>query len=175
MARQKGPQDGAAAAGPTVSLPPARSLRERFGALRNLPPFVAMVWRTSRWLTAASLLLRLLRALVPVATLYIGKLIIDEVVLLVQRPGNPDSLGAWLDSSLADRLLLLLLAEFGLAVLADLLGRVVALVDSLLSERVTTASSVRLMEHAATLDLRTSRTPASRTSWSARGARPAAA
>ncbi len=153
MARQKGPQDGAAAAGPTVSLPPARSLRERFGALRNLPPFVAMVWRTSRWLTAASLLLRLLRALVPVATLYIGKLIIDEVVALVQRPGNPDSLDAWLDSGLADRLLLLLLAEFGLAVLADLLGRVVALVDSLLSERVTTASSVRLMEHAATLDL----------------------
>ena len=37
--------------------------------------------------------------------------------------------------------------------LADVLGRVVSLVDSLLSERVTNASSVRLMEHAATLDL----------------------
>ena len=34
-----------------------------------------------------------------------------------------------------------------------MLGRVVALVDSLLSERVTNASSVRLMQHAATLDL----------------------
>ena len=37
--------------------------------------------------------------------------------------------------------------------MADVLGRVVSLVDSLLSERVTNASSVRLMEHAATLDL----------------------
>ena len=37
--------------------------------------------------------------------------------------------------------------------LSDVLGRVVSLVDSLLSERVTNASSVRLMEHAATLDL----------------------
>ena len=37
--------------------------------------------------------------------------------------------------------------------LSDVLGRVVSLVDGLLSERVTNASSVRLMEHAATLDL----------------------
>ena len=37
--------------------------------------------------------------------------------------------------------------------LADVLGRVVSLIDSLLAERVTNASSVRLMEHAATLDL----------------------
>ena len=44
-------------------------------------------------------------------------------------------------------------AEFGLAVVSDLLGRVVSLVDSLLSERFTNATSVRLMEHAATLDL----------------------
>ena len=37
--------------------------------------------------------------------------------------------------------------------LADVLGRVVSLIDSLLAERVSNASSVRLMEHAATLDL----------------------
>ena len=48
---------------------------------------------------------------------------------------------------------MLLLAEFALAILSDVLGRIVALVDSLLSERVTNASSVSLMEHAATLDL----------------------
>jgi hypothetical protein len=39
------------------------------------------------------------------------------------------------------------------AVLIDVLRRVVSLVDSLLSGRVSNASSVRLMEHAATLDL----------------------
>ena len=112
-----------------------------------------MVWRTSRLLTASSLALRLIRALIPIATLYIGKLIIDEVVGLVQRPGNPGTLGDWLESGLLTRLLLFLAAEFALAVFADVLGRVVALIDSLLSERLANDSSIRLMEHAATLDL----------------------
>jgi ATP-binding cassette subfamily B protein len=129
------------------------SLRERVGALKNLRPFAAMVWRTSPQLTAASLALRLVRALLPVITLFIGKLIIDDVVALVQVPHKPETLSQWLDSGFLNRLALLLLAEFALAVLADVLGRVVSLVDSLLSERVTNSSSIRLMEHAATLDL----------------------
>jgi ATP-binding cassette subfamily B protein len=112
-----------------------------------------MVWRTSPQLTAASLLLRLVRALLPVAALYVGKLIIDDVVLLVQAPDKPETLQRWLQSGLLNRLGLLLLAEFAMAVMTDVLGRVVSLVDSLLSERVSNASSVRLMEHAATLDL----------------------
>jgi ATP-binding cassette subfamily B protein len=130
-----------------------RSLKERVGALRHLRPFVAMVWRTSPALTAASVALRFVRALLPVATLYIGKLIIDEVVMLVQVDGRPDTLADWLASGLIDRLALLIAAEFALAVAADVLGRVVALTDGLLSERVTNASSIRLMRHAATLDL----------------------
>ena len=130
-----------------------RSFKERVGALKNLRPFIAMVWNTSPHLAAASLVLRLVRALLPVATLFIGKLIIDDVVLLVQQPGKPNTLQGWLDSGLLNWLGFLLIAEFALAVLADVLGRVVSLVDSLLSERVSNASSVRLMEHAATLDL----------------------
>jgi ATP-binding cassette subfamily B protein len=130
-----------------------KSLKERVGALKNLRPFIVMVWRTSPQLTAASLVLRLLRALLPVITLFVGKLIIDQVVLLVQTPHKPETLRQWLDSGLLDWLGLLLIAEFALAVLADTLGRIVSLVDSLLSERVTNSSSVRLMEHAATLDL----------------------
>ena len=150
---------GRAAAGtfrrpPEGTVPPgARSLRERVGALKNLRPFMAMVWRASPGLTAASLGLRLIRALLPVATLFVGKLIIDDVVVLVQTPGKPETLRAWWDSGLLNWLGLLLAAEFALAVLADILGRVVSLIDSLLSERVTNASSIRLMEHAATLDL----------------------
>ena len=97
--------------------------------------------------------LRLARALLPVATLYVGKLIIDDVVRLAQAPARPDTLQQWFASGLVNSLGLLLLTEFALAVMADVLGRVVSLIDSLLSERVTNASSVRLMEHAATLDL----------------------
>jgi ATP-binding cassette subfamily B protein len=112
-----------------------------------------MVWRASPELTAASLVLRLVRALLPVITLFVGKLIIDDVVVLVQTPHKPETLQQWLNGGLLDWLGLLLIAEFALAVLADVLGRIVSLVDSLLSERVTNSLSVRLMEHAATLDL----------------------
>jgi ATP-binding cassette subfamily B protein len=59
-----------------------------------------MVWRTSPGLTAASLVLRLLRAVMPVVTLYVGKMIIDNVVLLVQAPHEPETLRLWLDSGL---------------------------------------------------------------------------
>src|SRR5436190_2261970 len=143
--------NGNAAAEP--SAPNVGSLNARFGALRTLRPFIAMVWRTSPDLTVLSLLLRLLRALLPVVALYIGKLIIDDVVQLVRMPDRPSALREWLASGLLNGLGVLLLAEFGLALLSDILGRVVSLIDSLLSERVTNASSVSLMEHAATLDL----------------------
>jgi ATP-binding cassette subfamily B protein len=133
--------------------PPHRSLRERFGALRNVPPFLKLVWGTNRSLTAADVLLRLVRALLPVATLFVGKLIIDEVVLLVRSGGAPSSLHDWLANGRLTHLGWLLAIEFGLAVLSDVLGRVVSLVDSLLSEQFTNATSVRLMEHAASLDL----------------------
>lgn len=147
---------GRALAGPAPGGPdhPAgRSWRERFGALGNVWPFVAMVWRTSPSLTAWNLSLRVVRALLPVATLYVGKLIIDEVVALSSSGRVPAELGDWLASGLFERLLTLLLLEFGLAVVADILGRVVSLLDSLLSQRFSDATSTRLMEHAATLDL----------------------
>jgi ATP-binding cassette subfamily B protein len=135
------------------SIPNPRTFMERFGALRTLGPFLAMVWQTSPRLTATLLVLRLARALLPVAALYIGKLIIDDVVGLVQMPQRPSSLQDWLASGALNVLALLILAEFALAILSDVLGRTVSLADTLLAEQVTNGSSVRLMEHAATLDL----------------------
>jgi ATP-binding cassette, subfamily B, bacterial len=91
--------------------------------------------------------------LLPVATLYVGKLIIDEVVLLAQAPPAAEDLRQWIASGLLDRIGWLLALEFGLAVLSDVLGRAVSLLDSLLSERFSNETSLRLMQHAATLDL----------------------
>ncbi len=131
----------------------AKSIKERVGALKNLLPFAIMVWRTSPSMMTASLALRLMRALIPVAMLFVGKLIIDEVVHLAQGAAKPETLQQWLESGLINRLCFLLAAELALAILADILGRVVSLIDNLLSQLVSNASSVRLMEHAATLDL----------------------
>ena len=129
------------------------SLRDRFDAMRNLPPFLKQIWATSPWLTMTSMGLRLIRAVLPIITLYIGKLIIDEAVRLVGLGLGFDSLGeAWRSGQL-DHLLWLLGMEFALAILSDLLGRMVSYADALLSELFTNATSIRLMEHAATLDL----------------------
>lgn len=134
---------------------PKPSLRERFDALRNLPPFLRQIWATSRSLTIAAIGLRLVRALLPVATLYVGKLIIDEAIRLVALGGGVglETFSAAWSSGQLDRLLVLLAIEFALAIGSDLLGRVIGYSDTLLSELFTNATSVRLMEHAATLDL----------------------
>jgi len=135
------------------NVPNVGTLKERFSALRTLRPFIAMVWQASPSLMGTSLTLRFVRALVPVVALYVGKLIIDDVVRLVQMPGRPSTLDGWLATGELQWLGVLLGIEFALAVLSDVLIRVVSLVDGLLSEQVTNVSSVRLMKHAATLDL----------------------
>jgi ATP-binding cassette subfamily B protein len=104
-------------------------------------------------MTAANLGLRLVRAVLPVAMLFIGKLIIDEVVRLAGAGLAFDGVDGWLASGELQLLVVLLAAEFGLAILSDALGRAVALLDSLLGDLFTNETSVRLMAHAATLDL----------------------
>lgn len=115
--------------------------RDRLEGLRHLPPLLAMVWRTGPLLAASSLLLRLSAAFVPVTALWVGKLIIDEVVRSVST------------HAVTSRLWHLVFVEFALAIAGDLLGRAVSLCDSLLGDRFTNHVSLRLMEHAGRLDL----------------------
>lgn len=119
------------------------SWRDRFLALRNLPAFFRLVWAVSPGLFLGNAFTRLLRAAIPAATLYIGKLIIDEVVRLVNTGGATDKTFLWE----------LVAIEFGLAVLSTAFGRLVSLLDSLLGDLFANNTSIRLMEHAATLDL----------------------
>jgi ATP-binding cassette subfamily B protein len=67
--------------------------------------------------------------------------------------GAAGGLAAWRTDGRLHHLAWLLAAEFGLAVASDVLGRVTSLIDGLLAERFSISTSVRLMEHAATLDL----------------------
>ena len=121
----------------------ALSFTDRVKALQNLPLLFQLIWETSPIMTVANLLLRVMRAAIPLTTLYIGKIIIDEVVRLSQLSGEPNLTYVWM----------LVGAEFGLAVVADVLRRSVALLDSLLGDRFSIYTSVRVMEHAASLDM----------------------
>jgi ATP-binding cassette subfamily B protein len=119
---------------------PAANWRERLGSLRNIRPLVKMVWETGPSLTVATVVMRLTKALIPVAMLWVSKLIIDGVVTLISAGKGPPLWG-------------LVAAEFGLAVSSDVLGRGIALADSLLGDRFTNQVSVKLMRHASQLDL----------------------
>ena len=121
----------------------ALTLKERLSALSNLPAFLKLVWRTNPGLTLSSSVLRLIRSALPLAMLYVGKLIIDEVVNISQ--GAP--------SGASNTLWLLIGIEFGLAIATDVLNRFITLIDSLLGDLFSNFTSVQIMEHAATLDL----------------------
>jgi ATP-binding cassette subfamily B protein len=118
------------------------TIKEKLRALRSLPVFFKMVWQTSPLLTLVNALLRILRSAMPVALLYIGKLIIDQVVILSHH--HEINTG---------HLWQLVGFEFILAILTDGLSRAINLVDSLLGDLFSNHTSVKIMEHAAILDL----------------------
>ena len=121
---------------------PDITIKERFSALSNLPRFFKLVWQTSPSLTLTNALLRIIRSALPVAILYVGKLIIDQIVLLSRGTGG-DHYHLWQ----------LVTIEFLLAILSDALSRATTLVDSLLGDLFSNHTSIQIMEHAATLDL----------------------
>ena len=126
--------------------PPDPGWRVRIQALRHVPRLVRLVWRTEPRYVAGIIGLRVARALVPLAVLWIGKLIVDEVVRAV---GTAAGLGAvdW------RRLAELLVMELAIALVGEGLARVSALLESLLGDLFANQTSVELMRHAATLDL----------------------
>ena len=136
-----------------VSLRTPQSFRERVGALRHIPPFVRLVWDSSPALMLASLTMRLLRAVVPVLALYVGKLIVDAVVTEARLPHTGWSASDWIESGRLVKVGGLAALEFGLALATDFSGRLSSLVDSLLAESYSNFASIRLMEKAASLDL----------------------
>src|SRR5664280_1252686 len=93
---------------------PAQELtwRARLASLRNIRPLLRMVWETSPPLVVASTVFRLFRALLPLAMLWVSKLIIDGVVAwITRRSGN--LAGIWK----------LVALELALAIASDVLGR----------------------------------------------------
>jgi ATP-binding cassette subfamily B protein len=118
------------------------SFKDSILSLKHLPRFFRMIWQTSKSLTLTNILLRLFKAAIPLAMLYVGKLIIDEVILQSQNIDKEYGL-----------LWLWVLIEFGLALMSDLLNRSITLCDALLGDLFANNSSVLLMRKAASLDL----------------------
>jgi ATP-binding cassette subfamily B protein len=118
------------------------SWRDRFSALKRLPPLFRMVWDTNPWLCVCTLGLRAAAALIPIASLIVAKRIINDVVATIRHLPIPKN-DVWL----------MIGAAFVLAVGADVLSRMISLIDSLLGDRFTHRLDVMIMDHASSLDL----------------------
>jgi ATP-binding cassette, subfamily B, bacterial len=116
--------------------------RERMSALRNLPPVLAIVWRSGPLVVALGLVFRLLASLQPIALLYVSKLIIDSIVAILSRH-QPVPVQLWW----------LVAAEFLIAVLGNVITRIIDYLDSLLGDKYTRHVSIQVMKHAAELDV----------------------
>jgi ATP-binding cassette, subfamily B, bacterial len=122
--------------------------RERLSALRHVPPVLKIVWRSGPLVVTMGLVLRLFASLLPIALLWIAKLIIDSIVHAVASH-QPVGRGFWW----------LVAAEFGLAVFGSFLGRTIDYFDALLADKYTRHVSIEVMKHAAALDLATYEDP----------------
>lgn len=132
---------------PRLRQPQVRlGFRQQIRSLSALPKFFRMIWEVSPALTLLNGVLRLLQAAIPVAMLYAGKEIVDGIVLWTRQdqpalPGIDHPVWFWLG------------AELVLTLLNSALSRGTSVVEQLLGDLAANDSSVRIMRHAATLDL----------------------
>jgi ATP-binding cassette, subfamily B, bacterial len=122
--------------------------REWFLGLRSIPEFLRLVWETHRGYACATVALRLLRAGVPIATLWVAKLIIDTVV--AARTGQPDLSQLWF----------LVALELIIVATGEVLAKASTAVEGLFGDLCSNHISEKLIRHAATLDLRHFEDPA---------------
>src|ERR1700719_2587841 len=118
------------------------SWQERLAALRNTPPVLKIVLQSGPGVVLFGLVARLFAALLPLALLWIPKLIVDTIV-------HSRTAG----EAVPPRLWWLVAAEFSLAVLSGILARAVDYSDSLLADKYTRHVSIQVMKHSAELDL----------------------
>ena len=116
--------------------------QERLSALRNVPAVLKIVWDSGPGVVIFGLISRVFASLLPVALLAITKLIIDGIVHAVSA-----------HQAVPPRFWWLVAAEFSLAVLNSILARTIDYSDSLLADKYTRYVSIRVMDHAASLDL----------------------
>ena len=150
---QAGPLLDQVSQAPVVSTPPSQDVtprwRERVAALKNMPPVFRMVWEAAPGVIVASLTCRVLVALIPLAALYVTKVIVNDIVDYRQH-----------QTALPHNFWYLVGLEFALAgLLAGVLVRLVAYFEVVLADRYSKHISTRIMEHASKLDLTTFEDP----------------
>ena len=122
--------------------------KNQLRALKNIPHLGALLWEAGSGLLIAELCCRLVIGLLPIAGLWVGKLIIDSVVSAIRHPG-----------SVVSSLWLLLALEFAIGAVAALLGRAIEYWDGRVADQFVKHCGLLVMKHASTLDLQSFEDP----------------
>jgi len=123
--------------------PDTTRFRDRFAALANLPPALGLLARAAPMLVGTLAACRLAAAFLPFGTLLISKHIVDLVVSVTERHVPVPTNAVWT----------LLGAGFVLAAAALILGRLIDYLEARLGDEFSRAISLRVLKHAASLDL----------------------
>jgi len=122
---------------------PTPRWRERFAALKNIPPVLRMVWEAAPKVIIASITCRVLAALIPVAALTVTRVIVNDIFNLLKH-----------GSTLPQHFWWLVALEFALAgVASGILIRLINFCDIVLADKYSRHISTKIMEHASRLDL----------------------
>ena len=158
---------------PDIPEPPAsdgpRDLRSRWRSLRRsvqgttaaLPQVFGLVWKTSAPLTIGLAAATVLAGIVPAATAYTAKLLINSVVFALQNPEGTQPLvvdlpGVTVRSPVLTAvgvIVVLAVIQFLIYAVSSLLSTVRNISQQLLQERMTLQVQLMVMEHASQLDL----------------------
>jgi ATP-binding cassette subfamily B protein len=123
--------------------------KQRLAALRDLPELWRLLWASAAGLVAGTIFLRVAGGLTPLGMLYAAKNIIDMISAAAQGKSVQQSdVWFWVG------------VEFGLAALSQVIVRGVDFLDGLISDRFSLSLGLKIMRHAATLDLRSFEDPA---------------
>ncbi|OLZ55789.1 multidrug ABC transporter permease [Amycolatopsis coloradensis] len=111
------------------------------GTVRGLPKVAKLTWQASPFLTITITAVTLLSGLLPTATAYIAKLLIDSVVAAIQGHGTKSAIVG------------VALFQFGVLVLTALSQALTTYGQTLLQERMTLTIRHQVMDHASRLHL----------------------
>ena len=113
-----------------------------FSAMQYVPRFFREIRQSSRLYFNTNLIAILVNAFTPILTLWVGKLLIDEIIHQAQS-GSPEFNRIWLYVGF----------ELGLALLSDWIGRLITLTDGLMGDLYSNDSSVKIIRKTKALEI----------------------
>ena len=112
-------------------------------ALKYLPRFIMEISRSGGYLFWINIIGRLISSAIPIMMLWVGKLIVDEVIMQIN-----------LETKTMTTLWTYVSIEIALAISSDLLRRMITLTDSLMGDKYSIDSSVKLIQKTKEIELR---------------------